>query len=144
MANVKTLSGLLVLLRAVHWSHWTSHWVAKGSGFYQDHLLFQRFYEAMPKEIDAMAEKTVEVEGEEAVGAYDQAYEMARILAALQNDDDLLQRALRAEITLLAEIEHTTNAMRHLGRSAGVENMLQGLSDAHETNLYLLKRRLAG
>lgn len=144
MAKPKTLSDLLALLRAVHWSHWTSHWVAKGSWFYQDHLMFQRFYEAMPKEIDGLAEKTVEVEGEGAVASSVQAPLMARVLGALEADRDLLQRALRAEVTLLAEIEAMLNVASSMGHSAGLENALQAIADAHETNVYLLKRRLAG
>jgi DNA-binding ferritin-like protein len=53
------LRSLLSLLRALDWHYRTAHWQVWGEAQYGDHLMFQRFYEAMPDEIDTLAEKMV-------------------------------------------------------------------------------------
>ena len=67
--NRSLLTQLLGILRAIHWSHWTSHWQARGNPSYSDHLLFERLYKNLEEEIDTLAEKIVSYYGAEAVAA---------------------------------------------------------------------------
>jgi DNA-binding ferritin-like protein len=139
------LASLLCLLRAMHWLHWTNHWTVEGDSFYGDHLLFQRLYEAMPEEIDGLAEKIVATYGAGAVNPVAQAETMAGILRRWEMTQDIRTKALVAERDLQQAVGAIKTSLSATGElSTGLENYLDGLLDAHETNLYLLGQRGKG
>ena len=142
---VTEFQALLAYLRAMHWVHWTNHWQVKGDPQYGDHLLFQRMYEAIPTEIDDLAEKLVAMFGPEAVDA---PLQVTRTQAAIQEiferaPDDIFNRALSMEENLQQMVKTIFDAAEGSGNlSLGMNDYLAALANAHETNVYLLKQRL--
>jgi len=138
------LQNMLGFLRAMHWNYWTAHWQVKGQTFYGDHLLFQRLYEGMTDEIDGMAEKIVGIYGSEAVGGHDSIDRAHNVLARWCGNPDLYSRAIQTEQEFQILTKGTIDLLDSKGHlSIGLENFLQDLADKHETNLYLLRQRLA-
>lgn len=137
------LRDLLAYLRAMHFVHWTTHWQVKGDPYYGDHLLFQRMYEAMPEEIDTLAEKIVADFGPEAVAAPDQVVHMAAEVDLLYEEDtDPIERALAMEQALQDDLKDIFDTLEKQGAmSLGMEDFLAALASAHETNIYLLRQR---
>jgi hypothetical protein len=87
-------------LRAAHHVYWTLHWQAQGVGYYGDHLLYQRLYQARVKEIDRVAETIAAVYGADKLGALT-AWEAAQ--RVLTNVSTAPNSGLRvAELTLHA------------------------------------------
>lgn len=138
--------GLLAELRALHMAHWTSHWQVAGDPQYGDHLLFQRFYEAMPTEIDDLAEKIVATFGPEAVDAPIQAIRVQQeIKFAYEEEEDIFRRAFLMEQALQATIRSVFKAAEESDDlSLGMNDYLAALANAHETNIYLLQQRMGG
>lgn len=139
------LKNLLGFMRAMHWNHWTTHWQVKGMPYYGDHLLFQRIYEAMGDEIDGLAEKMVAMCGVQSVNGHDSIDRAHNVLKRWADNPDLISRALQSEEEfqmLLKGVYELLDSEGHL--TLGLDNFLQGLADAHETNLYLIQQRLGG
>jgi DNA-binding ferritin-like protein len=144
-ATAYKLASLLGLLRAMHWLHWTSHWTVEGDPFYGDHLLFQRLYEAMPDEIDGLAEKIVATYGVGAVNPVAQAEIMMSLLRRWETTQGIMAKALVAEQDLQRAVGALLTSLPATGElSTGLGNYLEDLLDKHETNLYLLGQRGRG
>lgn len=142
------LSLLLVHLRYVALIHQTHHWTAKGDPFYGDHLLFQRLYETVIQEIDAVAEKAVGLGCADTVNLQLQAQQLSQLSTeygtsmTLPTSSDLAKRSLAAEVSLLRCAAHCAQSLKDLGLlTRGLDNMLQGIEDTHEGSVYLLKQR---
>jgi DNA-binding ferritin-like protein len=141
------LPNLLSLLRAVYQIHQTAHWQAKGTTSYGDHLLFQRLYEALVPEIDAVAERTIGTSAnpslvEPIAQADDTATYVAEIRHSVKkvaNNKDLTYVSLYAEQYVLDMIDEILSQ----NQSQGTQNLLQGIADTHETHVYLLQQRLS-
>ena len=138
---------LLAILRALHWSHWTSHWKVKGDPQYGDHLLFGRLYENMVEEIDGLGEKIVSYFGPPSLG--DQvgmglAYEfLSRFPLNDGGPTDLYERALGMEEQLQVELAGTYEDLKAAGEmSLGLDDFIMSLANQHETHQYLLRQRL--
>lgn len=138
---------LLALLRAVYSLHQAHHWDSKGPTYYGDHLLFQRLYEGITPEIDAVAERAVGAGGE--VEYVSQSSVKTQILSNFEKQEREAARtvspadarvvaSLEAEKTLLAFIDQVLAS----GASQGTQNLLQGIADKHEGHVYLLQQRL--
>lgn len=142
------LAELMSYLKALRECYQTMHWTARGSHYYGDHLLFERLYNDIVKEIDSLAEKSI--------GYTDDAYvvevqyqtartatHVAEIMSHLP-DMTYIQCMLFAENHLCKEIiPQMLNTLEQANElSDGVENFLQGLSDNHEGHIYHLQRRL--
>ena len=135
------LQNLLAALRGAHWSHWTSHWQTIGPEFYGDHLLLQRLYEAIPLEIDNLAEKLVGYYGADAVEPICQAHIMIEFLK-FQEEKDPLVRALHVEEFLLAFFNDVFKLLESQNElSLGMNDFLAGIANSHETFVYLLRQR---
>ena len=136
------MQNLLGFIRAMHWNYWTTHWQVKGQPFYGDHLLFQRLYEGMVEEIDGLAEKIVGMLGSEAVGGHDSIDRAHNVLKRWQDTTDVYARALQTEQEFQILVKGVNDLLDSSGNlSFGLGNFLQGLADAHETNIYLLQQR---
>lgn len=143
MTPMERFQDLLAYLRMMHMVHWTNHWQVKGDPQYGDHLLFQRLYEAMPDEIDGLAEKIVAEYGPEAVAMPEQIERIAAEVELLfEEEADLLERALVMEEVLQEDIQEIFSSLDANGElSLGMNDYLAALANAHETNLYLLRQR---
>lgn len=136
---------LLAILRALHWSHWTAHWKAKGETSYQDHLLFQRLYEGVITEIDTLAEKIVGAFGSDAMcnlSVMSDAHKFLAHHAATRSDPYVC--ALGMEEHLQVSLKTAYDALKATGElSLGLDDFLMQVASSHETALYLLRQRLA-
>lgn len=138
------LTDVLAALRALHWSHWTTHWQVSGKSFYADHLLFERLYsDPIVDEIDGTAERIVAYVGTDAVDA---GNIMARSQAFIDSwaiESCPYKRALKAEQDTQGAIRLAYDALKASGQiTLGLDDWLMGLASAHDTNVYLLKQRI--
>lgn len=133
---------LLSILRALHWSHWTSHWKSKGDASYQSHLLFERLYTGVVEDIDTLAEKIVGEYGPEAIGDLSVMTGSYRFLSNHEGEN-LVPRALEMEEHLQTAIKTAYETLKaNGGLSLGMDDYLMSLANSHETNLYLLRQNL--
>lgn len=142
------LSVVLVNLRFLYLCHQTHHWISKGDSFYGDHLLFQRLYEKTLEDIDAMAEKVIglgvtdNVNIQLQVAQVNQMVQGYGMTQTIPQPTELAKRSLLAEMNFLANIDCACSQLKEMGlMTNGLENMLQGLADVHESHVYLLKQR---
>lgn len=146
------LAVFLDLLRGLQLLHQTAHWQTKGSSFYADHLLFQRLYEAVAVEIDGLGEKAVGLGSERLV---DYTHSLSNMNLFLNAVDDLVSsemispadllanKALKAELAFVRAGEKLMNLIKDKGLlTRGIENLLGGVLDNHESSIYLLKQRV--
>lgn len=144
------LSIALANLRALNMIHHQHHWVTSGQNAYQDHLLFQRLYEAIDDEFDSLGERCV---GLDTTKTVDLTLQLKTIYLFVQDNitnnmtmtynNDLVQKSLNAELMFLNVINKvreqlTMNSLL----TSGLDDLLAGIEDTHETHVYLLKQRL--
>lgn len=138
----EALADLLALIRAQQLAYWTIHWTVQGTAYYGDHLLFQRVYEALSEEIDALAEKIVAHISPDFVELTDQ---MARMQAWTDSwclIDDPFLRAQRSEEDFQSAVRSAYDILDETGYlTLGLDDFLMAIANAHETNQYLLKQR---
>jgi len=139
----EALQNLLAMLQAIYWMHWTAHWQSRGPGSYEDHLLFQRLYEALPEEIDGLAEKLVAKYGAAIVNAATVQEKSWRLLEMWSGDQQPIATALTIERTFQKGLKEIYDLVDSAGDlTLGLDNFLQQLSDTHETHEFLLQQRL--
>lgn len=142
------LSVLLVHMRFLVMVHQTHHWQAKGDAFYGDHLLFERLYNAVTTEIDAIAEKSIGLGGNDNVNLPLQVQQLGQLAkeygmaSTVPQTTELAKRSLAAEVCFLRCVSHMVNSLKESGLlTRGLDNMLAGIEDTHEGHVYLLKQR---
>jgi hypothetical protein len=132
-------------LHAEYWLLWTLHWRAKGTGYYGDHLLYQRLYEARQAEIDRMAEVIAAIGGASSldpVAGLGSAREIVAQVEALPVPD--VRKALLAAQGVLRGLSAADAAARSGPYALAVQNVLAGIADAHLEAVYLLQQREGG
>lgn len=139
------LATLLATLRAVYQIHQAAHWQVRGMTAYGDHLLFQRLYEAMLKEVDDVAERAVGSGDPSLVDPILQASQTTQVVTMLRGDtrrvvqaEDLVGIGLESEEFLLDMLD----ALLAQEWPQGTQNLLQGIADTHESHVYLLSQRM--
>jgi DNA-binding ferritin-like protein len=142
------LSVMLAYLEFLKKVHHTHHWIAKGDPFYGDHLLFQRLYEGVEDDIDVVAEKAV---GLGTIANVDLNLVTAQCYRLVQNygpsstipqPTELFRRSYQAEMTFLKVVARLVESLKECGLlTRGLDNMIAGIEDKHETHVYLLKQR---
>jgi DNA-binding ferritin-like protein len=143
------LSVLLVYLRYLQKVHQTHHWIAKGDPFYGDHQLFERLYNATSSDIDSLAEKAVGLGSERNVDLSLQLKQLEKLCSGaygmsqlIPQSTELFKRSLAAEKNFLKVLGTFFNSLREQGLlTPGLENLLGGIADIHESHVYLLKQR---
>jgi starvation-inducible DNA-binding protein len=148
------LGVVLAYLRALGFLYQSYHWRAKGTPFYGDHLLFERLYNELLKDIDSLAERIVGISnggGDQTIDPIRQSYQIHEIVEHLdkplddeeakpKTDNDAI-RALNAEMAFLKIVDLVVEARDYTSR--GTDNLLADLQDRHEANCYLLQQRAA-
>lgn len=142
------LSVVLVNLRFVAVVHQTHHWISKSDVFYADHLLFDRLYNKVITEIDALAEKSIGLGTTNNVDLSLQVSQLNKLvqsygaISTIPQQDELARRSLKVETSLLQVINHVLYDMKFNNTlTKGVDNMLAQMFDDHEGHIYLLKQR---
>lgn len=146
-AQISVMLAYLEFLSKVHHTH---HWISKGDPFYGDHLLFQRLYEGVDEEIDLVAEKAV---GLGTTANVDLNLITAQCYRLVQNHGssstiphpaELFRRSYQAEMTFLKFVARLVDSLKESGLlTRGLDNMIAGIEDKHESHVYLLKQRCA-
>lgn len=137
------LHSVLSLLGAAGVIHQTSHWKVSGPQYYADHLLLQRVYEGI--DIDGIGERIMGIGGDVCPVALTQAIGSLVNQLAPQSDDPeaLMSASLNIERAIIETITAARGQLEQAGQlTDGIDNMLQGISDAHEVFIYLLQQRL--
>lgn len=138
--------GILVSwLKATAKVHQHHHWTSKGTTFYSNHLLFERLYNETFAQIDSLAERYVGMEGETALHPLTQLAIQNDILLDLYQDPDAQLQPFELSLdieqqTLQAIADCRANLEQRDLLSNGVDNLLQGIADGHESLVYLLKQ----
>lgn len=147
---VPELSIVLSHLRALSLIHQVHHWQAKGDPFFGDHKLFEQLYTGTLDQIDSIAERAVGLGGPENVDMSSQLMHALKLVEACGSLDtipmssELAKRSLTAELGFIRCLDLVVQSMRDNGTlTRGTDNLLAGIEDAHESNVYLLKRRIA-
>lgn len=139
------LRGVLATLLAMRQAYHSAHWQAGGPTFEADHALFLRLYESVGGEIDMLAEKMVDTFGPPVVAAGDLSAEQARVVSGwVGSNSDPFRMGLAAEEQLQQQIRQAYESLKGAGTlSLGMDDFLMAMASNHETNHYLLSRRLA-
>lgn len=144
------LSVVLVHLKYLYALHQNHHWTAMGDPFYGDHLLFQRLYDSVLGEIDAIAEKSI---GLGCTSNVDLSLVTSQVLKLISGtggatmipqSSDLARKSLTAEMNFLAAMNNICSSLKESGlMTHGLDNLLAGIEDKHEGHVYLLKQRIS-
>jgi hypothetical protein len=139
-----SLASLASMDHALYLLHQSAHWQSSGPTYYGDHLMFQRLYKPINKEIDSLGERAVGLGDPRLVCPLTTSQMALDLLQAwgkghrVDAPKRLVQLSLYAEKCFLKAIKE---AMAQPA-SDGVLNLLQGIADTHEGNVYLLQQRL--
>jgi hypothetical protein len=107
--------------------------------------MFQRFYEAMPDEIDTLAEKMVGSYGGDIVDPFDQMFRSLEWLKSWEKISCPYHKSLQAEETLQESIRIVYEGLKSLDQlPLGLDDFLMALASDHEPNTYLLQQRTKG
>ena len=140
---VAHLGRVLAHLRAMYLSYQTSHWQTHGPTYYGDHLLFQRLYESVQDEIDALAEKIVGYVGGDGVDLGQQINTISDILLGFVQIPNHHQRGLQSEAQFQTIIKTAYDSIKESGSmTLGLDDWLMATASSHETNQYLLQQVL--
>jgi len=147
-ADLSPLSNLLAYLRAASHVHQTNHWQTRGKEYYADHLLFERLYNDGQGFIDQVAERAVGGGSVELVDGLIQVDNVGEIVHKVYENspggtaEDMVKRSLTMENVVLESVKSAINTLSSTDDiSHGTSNLLEGIYDAHETFVYLLKQR---
>ena len=138
------LSHILAALRAQYLMYQTSHWQSKGPAYYGNHLLFQRLYESVQEEIDAVAEKLVGYSGIDCVDLPAQIELIEAYCSRWCRIECLHERGLQSEKDMQKLFQVSYATLKAQGSlPLGLDDLLMATANAHETNEYLLQQVLA-
>ena len=135
------LQGILSVLRAQYMSYQTSHWQAMGQAYYGNHLLFQRLYESVQAEVDAVAEKAVGYLGADAVELVPQVELVFSWVSRWSKVDDHHMRGLQSERDVQAVLQAAYDSIKAArAMTLGLDDWIMATANAHDTNAYLLQQ----
>lgn len=142
------LSVILVHLKFLAEVHQNHHWTCMGDPFYGDHLLFQRLYDGVKGEIDTVAEKAVGLGSTSNVDLSLTTAQLFKLVSGhgkgvtIPHPADLARKSLAVEMNFIKVIDQMIDCLEDSCMlTNGIDNMLQGIADAHEGHIYLLKQR---
>jgi len=145
-AEYSELSCCLAALKAAYSIHQGNHWTVSKS--YGDHLMFGRAYEELPAQIDYFAEKIVSLAGEDLIDnvkitATQLLIESKICQKRAMSTEEKVAQSLEIENFILDAAEEAMEILQSKMRlTKGLENMIQGLMDAHENIIYILTQRV--
>jgi len=135
---IQSLQWLLALLRAMFTNYQESHWIFRG---YDNHLLFQRLYEAVDGEIDALGEKMVGYCGDAVVNPVLDRQMQMYWTSRWTKVECPFHRGLEAEGDFQNVVSDLYDQLDEAGiMLMGMDDMLMSMSNTHDTHQYLLKR----
>lgn len=139
------MSFYVAFLRAMFLFYQNAHWQSSGPGSYSNHLMFQRLYENISEQIDAIAEKSIGLFGNEVVDLSKQTEMISKILSKYSKmSNDFVVAGIEFEKSFQDVAIKIMNEMKEQGKlTVGLENMILGQIDASENpRNYLLKQNV--
>lgn len=144
------LGALVAVLRAAALVHQTHHWQTRGDTFYGDHLLYERLYNESLDMIDRVAERGVGSGHRLLVHPVIQSTQVGALVKFLCGDiqvdpspDDYAAIGFMTEVYVLSFLGMAYQALQASQLlTNGTENLLQDVSDKHESFVYLLRQRV--
>lgn len=137
------LQGILSVLRAQYMAYQTSHWQSAGQAYYGNHLLFQRLYEGVQAEVDAIAEKAVGYLGPEVVDVVPQVDLVLSWVGRWSQEADPHKRGLQSERDVQAVLQAAYDTLKAAkAMTLGLDDWIMATANAHDTNAYLLQQVL--
>lgn len=141
------LAVLLAMLRSTSVIHQAHHWQTRGVQYFGDHLLFERLYTELAESIDGLAERAVGAGDYPLVGAVVSSKQMSDMIRMICNGSSstpeqyvvLSLKSVAATLSLLRLVYDVLGQKKML--SHGIENLLQGIADKLESQVYLLRQR---
>jgi len=140
----RLLCDVLGCLRAQYLSYQTSHWQVKGGSFYGNHLLFQRLYGSVEKQVDSLAEKIAGYLGSEALSLGHQMKHISDYTYRWSSIDCNHKRGLQSEADLQQALKRAYDGIKQAdAMTLGLDDWIMATANAHEENEYLLQQALA-
>ena len=138
----------LAMSRALHLMYQHLHWITAGDSFYSDHLLYQKLYKKMTREIDEVAEKFVGLTGSDSACPIKTTRVCSELLSSFYKNFDtnsnanmLSAYALYLEIIFLELNNEFYKKLKEKEISLGLDDMIMSIHNSHEENVYLLKQK---
>jgi DNA-binding ferritin-like protein len=151
LGSHECLSDLLACMRAVADLHQTHHWQTRGSSYYGDHLLFERIYNESQSFVDQLAEKAIGLGNADLVDLCKQSELRHKKILEMCGEtsnvspQEMVERSLKAEKKLIEMTKNSISSLESCNQlTHGLSNLLEGIADAHEGFVYLLKQREEG
>lgn len=131
-------------LRAIYLIHQHSHWTAKGTGFYGDHLLFARLYESAEADADLAAEKFLGLFGENALDYQLQLELLGKILARYtEQEGNPTAMSLAIEKDFVQFCSEAYKAFKEENvMTLGLDDMIMSIASKREESCYLLQQTI--
>lgn len=129
---------LLFKINALYQFYKAAHWLAKGELFYQDHLLFEKLYEGLDDEMDALVEL---MSAYNLLGEFNSrifAEETAKLTPESKDNEANMHIAAKLETDIVATIEKLNESKIPVG----LFNHIAGIAQNHTRSMYLLERAI--
>jgi len=142
----QVLHDVLCTLRTMYVHYQNLHWESKGNSFYSDHLLFQRLYEGVAEETDALAEKILGLTGQTKwvsdLHTFQHGHDTLQIWYEVTKGDDSTSRAFFSEMYFQEQLDYARAVLEESNNMTyGLDDFLGGLASKHEEHVYLLRQR---
>lgn len=126
-----------------------AHWATSGNTSYGDHLLYERIYNEITEEIDALAEKAVGFCGPHAVDSHIHGKLVGEMICAYPSPSRANESTMIASTGLaivsdyIETVNETYKTLKSQGTlSMGLDDYLMALVSKLESHVYLLKQRV--
>lgn len=138
----EALTVLIERLRALKWLSWNAHWMASGPTSYSDHLLFERIYDAIDKQVDTVAENLF--------GSNPSLTKASWALGVQHNVTDYVESVLGGKkdsvsakdvMTALRDVHRACQDVLDLKANLAAEDFAPAIAKRMETFIYLLQQR---
>lgn len=142
--SIKIAALYVASLKAISLIHVHNHWTAKGIAFYSDHLLFERIYNDILKNLDMAAEKFIGLFGASCLDYETQADLLHKVLIKYKNLEEApVAIALQVEKDFLKFAQQAYNIFEDEETlTLGLDDLIMSIASKHEEIVYLLQQTL--
>lgn len=138
----KLMNNYVAYVRAAQTIHQLGHWTCKSAQFYGNHLLLERIYDAAQARLDAVAEKTIGLFGNDAIDANEQMATLKKLVAKYSSEDPLANSLAIEEAFLAVAKETYENLSGTKDMTLGLDDLIMAQCSDAETSVYLLKQAI--
>src|SRR5258708_1331821 len=136
----------IALLRSMALIHQSSHWLTQGVAFYGDHLLFERLYNSVLKDLDLAGEKFIGIFCDQVLDYDLQTTLLNRALTKYNNlEGSPMEMSLSIEKDFIKFSQQAYNTFEDEGKlTLGLDDMIMAIASQREESVYLLQQALKG